>query len=110
VDATKYPFVLRERLGSQGALADVLASDRADVVTLVTDTFERRLGEECGKLRAEMSELRSDLRQDMKELRFELRSDFKVEVANIRADLLKWSFLFWVGQVAAVMAFISIGR
>ena len=51
-------------------------------MTLVADRFERRLGEECGKLR-----------EEFRALGVELRSDLKVEVANARADLLNWSFL-----------------
>ena len=43
--------------------------------------------EECGKLRSEMVQLRSDLR---------------VDIANARADFIKWSFLFWIGQAATV--------
>lgn len=114
MDAASYPFVLRERLGNQGvaALFEVLTSEKADIMTLVVDTFERRLAGECGKLRAElrdeMTELRSELSTEMKELRVELRADFKVEVANVRADLLKWSFVFWTGQVAVVCALMTV--
>ena len=68
-------------------------------MTLVADRFERRLGEECGKLRAEF-----------RALGIELRSDLKVEVANVRADLLKWSFLFWIGQITAVAGLASLIR
>jgi hypothetical protein len=100
-----YPFVLRERLGHAGvaALSDLFASQKADIMTLVVDTFERRLGDECARLR-------SDVRSEMKELRSELGSAFKVEVANVRADLLKWSFLFWLGQVAAVYGLVAVLR
>jgi len=46
----------------------------------------------------------------MRDLRSELRADFKVEVANTRADLLKWSFLFWIGQVAAISGLVTLLR
>jgi hypothetical protein len=115
VDAS-YPFGLRERLGETGvaALDEVLNVQRTDIVTLMTDSFERRLTAECAKLltgvRGEMSELHAALRAVAKELRYELRADFKVEVANVRADLLKWSFVFWAGQVAILASFISVLR
>jgi hypothetical protein len=54
---------------------------------VVTERFEYRLTEECGKLRSEMVQLRADLR---------------VDIANARADFIKWSFLFWIGQAATV--------
>jgi hypothetical protein len=101
------------------------------------EAFESRLAEECGRLYTEidvvreqmiglrtevrsdmaslrselhedMAALRSELRADMQNLRVEVRSDLRVEVANARADLLKWSFLFWVGQVAAVTGLVSL--
>jgi hypothetical protein len=99
--ARPIPFALRERLGDSGsaALLDVLAENRDEVMMLLADRFERRLGEECGTLR-----------EEIRALRVEFRSDLKVEVANVRADLLKWSFLFWVGQIAAVAGLAELIR
>jgi hypothetical protein len=116
VEVSAYPNVLRERLGiaSAKALAEVLAVERTDLVTLVIDGFERRLAEECGCLRTElhagMAALRGDFRSEMKDLRQELGADFKGEVANVRSDLIKWSFLFWIGQVIAVVSLASAFR
>ena len=59
----------------------------------MTERFERRLAEEFAKLRLEIAELRA-----------ELRADFRVELAGVRADFIKWSFLFWIGQVATIAA------
>lgn len=50
-----------------------------------TASFERRLGEEMGNLRLEMTR----------------------GFADLRVDLLKWSFLFWLGQVAALAAILN---
>jgi hypothetical protein len=79
-------------------------------VTLVMETFERRLAEECSRLRTdlrvEMTALRSDLRSEMKDL----RTDFKVEIAIVRSDLIKWSFVFWIGQVIAVASLFAALR
>ena len=111
--------VLRGLLGENGAtaLADLLQERGDSVLSIATDRFERRLGEECGKLRGEMLDMRAELRSDMTLLRADmaklgadLRGDFKVEIANTRADLLKWSFLFWVGQVAATTALVTALR
>ena len=116
MDAAIYPFVLRERLGDKGvaALEEVLAVQRTDIVTLAADSFERRLTAECRSLRTDtrgdMTDLRTTLSAGMKELRYELRADFKVEVAKVRADLLKWSFVFWVGQVTILASFIAVFR
>jgi hypothetical protein len=129
-----YPVALQERLGSAGtaALAEVLASVQDATVTLAKQSFERRLGDECGKLRlevstlgsalrSEMNHMRAELRSEMKQMRAELgsemnqmrtdlRADFKVAFADLRSDLLKWSFVFWVGQVAAIVGFVALLR
>ena len=85
--------MLRDRLGERGnaALADVLEERDQVVMSLVTERFERRLSEECGKLRSEMHALGA-----------ELRADFRIGLADQRADFIKWSFLFWIGQAATV--------
>ena len=76
---------------------------------VIPERFERRLGEECGKLRAELGEVRTELHTELGAVRAELReqcgilrADFRVEMAGVRADFIKWSFLFWIGQAATI--------
>ena len=89
VEYRKWPVALRERLGDGGsvALADVFKERDEILISVVTERFERRFTEECARLRSEMVQLRADLR---------------VDIANARADFIKWSFLFWIGQAATV--------
>jgi chromosome segregation ATPase len=137
MEAAKWPLILRERLGENGtaAFAEVLQARETTMLTVVADRCEKRLVEECGKLRGEMQQLRADLRGEMQQLRAELRgemqqlrgdmqqfraevredmqhlrTDFKIEIAHTRVDLVKWSFLFWVGQVAAVTGLVTLLR
>ncbi|OFW12759.1 MAG: hypothetical protein A3H29_09730 [Acidobacteria bacterium RIFCSPLOWO2_02_FULL_67_21] len=74
------PKALREKLGDAGS--DGLVMMFAEAHRLAVDSFERRLTEEIGKLRLDM--------------------------ANVRADILKWNFLFWIGQLAAMTAILSL--
>jgi len=67
-----------------------------------------------GALRQEIVETRAALRQEIAQgdtaLRLELRQGLaavREEIATTRVELLKWSFLFWVGQVAAMAALLS---
>lgn len=32
----------------------------------------------------------------------------KADLANLKAELLKWMFLSWVGQIAAVAAIVKV--
>jgi hypothetical protein len=75
------------RLGRDGTqeLDDMLDAEQQtwsqQVLTVVTERFERRLLDECSKLR--------------------------VEMARDRFELVKWMFLFWLGQVAAIAAMLN---
>lgn len=63
--------------------------DELNVVTM--ERFERRLGEECGQLRIEIVNLRT-------------------EVVDRSADLLKWLLAFFVAQTAALAALMAVFR
>jgi hypothetical protein len=55
-------------------------------------------------LRQEMTGLGARLRQEMSDMGATLRQ----EMANGRFELLKWSFVFWVGQVLTVTALVGL--
>jgi len=59
---------------------------------IATDRFERRLTEEISALRLEMHQGFAALRQ---------------ETATTRVELLKWSLLFSVGQLAAIAGLLA---
>ena len=86
------PKILQDKLGHDGAnaLAETLnkveESHRDHVLEIAESKFERRLSQEIGGLRSEMTDLRSELKQ---------------EITNSRADMIKWMFIFWVGQITA---------
>jgi hypothetical protein len=106
---------------------------REDVITACTERFERRLVEETSTLRVQIAQVESSIRQDMtrlgSELRQEmgaLRSELRQEIgaqgaalrqemgalgsqmASGRFELLKWAFLFWIGQVVAIGTLIGV--
>lgn len=82
-----------------------------------TARFESRVGEATAQLRQEIQRLDSKivetaagLRQDMSDLRLEMRVGFARLEATIEqrhASLMKWSFGFWIGSVAAGSAAIA---
>lgn len=82
------PDTLRERLGNNASFELLTMFHAAeanwedDVLGRATERFGRMLAEETGKLRQ--------------------------EIATSRVELLKWSFLFWVGQVAAVAGLLAL--
>jgi hypothetical protein len=77
---------VRAKLGDAGA--DGLLEMFADAHMMAMESFERRLGDELAKMRFENA----------------------TNLANLRADLLKWCFLFWIGQLAAMTGILSLIR
>jgi hypothetical protein len=123
---------LQDRLGQDATtgLLQLLDSAREEwmpgVTTAATERFEQRLTGEVGILRAEIRELGTALRSEIRELATTLRSELKdgdnalrlemrdlgaslrVEMQNDRFELLKWCFLFWVGQFFAVAGVLTV--
>jgi gas vesicle protein len=77
------------------------------------------------ELKGDISSLKNELKGDISSLRDEFKKDLlatkddisslKVEIAQVRteiqhsrADIIKWMFLFWVGQVATLIAILQI--
>jgi len=71
--------------------------------------------EDIAQLRSEMkqdiAELRSEMKQDMAELRSEMKQDIaqlEVKIERVRADLIRWMFIFWAGQIGALIAILAL--
>jgi hypothetical protein len=98
----RVPAALRARLGDDATfgLIDVFDSEREDwsehVLSVAADRFERRLTEEVTALRVEV---RDALHDGLLSVRQEL--------ATTRVEALKWSFVFWVGQVAVIAGLLA---
>jgi len=66
------------------------------VLSIAAERFERRLAQEISMVRVDMIR---EMHQGFAAIRREM--------SDLRADLLKWSLLFWVGQFAAFTAVLS---
>jgi hypothetical protein len=84
MDNLLLPPTVRVKLGE--AASEGLMTMFADAHRLATESFERRLDQNTALLTE----------------RFERR------LADLRADLLKWSFLFWIGQLAAIAGMLAV--
>ncbi len=108
---------------------------KQSVIEVAEERFERRLAEELGKLRAEiaeeMSKLRVELSGETSKLRVELSgemsklgaelsgetsklraelsgetSKLRAEMHDLRASLIQWMFVFWIGQIGVLVGFL----
>ena len=89
--------VLKEKVGEDGvnALLEVIEGERErtrdHLFRLLEERFARRLAEEIGKLRSEMHDEIGKVRAEMH---------------SMKADLIKWMFVFWVSQTLVIIGVI----
>ncbi|MEO0290208.1 MAG: hypothetical protein ABIN15_03095 [candidate division WOR-3 bacterium] len=121
------PKVLREKLGEDGvdALIELLNASneklKIDLIELQTEKYERRLTEEINKLRAEdiarldkriteetarldkrITEETARLDKRITEEISKLRVEFNEKISRTYANIIKWMFIFWVGQIGVM--------
>lgn len=81
------PEYLRNQLGEQGAselvtlINETTRESKNSVLETAADRFERRLSEFKGEVKAEIHEVKS--------------------------DIIKWMFIFWLGQIGAMLGIFS---
>ena len=107
------PEVLHTRLGAAATagLVDVLESSQAEwserVLNLAVERFERRLAQETAGIRVDMAQGFASLRAEFHKDLHEGLAAVRQEIAAVRVDLFKWSFVFWIGQVAVTIGVIA---
>ena len=91
-----------------------LAAVRQEMATLGSD-LRQEMATLGSDLRQEMATLGSALRQEMatqgSDLRQEmatLGSDLRRAMGKQHNDLVKWAFLFWIGQIGATTAIVAL--
>jgi hypothetical protein len=97
---------LRGALGPEACqeLGNAFEEVQDDMLTIAAERFDHRLvAVECN-LRQEMTRVESGLHIAIAEGLAKVRTD----VSEMRADILRWSFLFWLGQFTATVALIGV--
>jgi len=88
---------LREKLGDEAvdSLIELLNKSQEQqkngILQFVEEKFERRLTEEISKLDVRLTDRITSL-------------DSKI--SEVKAELIKWMFIFWIGQVAVMMGLL----
>ncbi len=88
-------------------LGDDVANELVDWFNKVDTTYRSELKEQndlnFARFDAKLEQRVAELRQEMK-AGF---ADLRTEIANLRADLVKWMFLFWVGTALTVIGLVK---
>lgn len=106
----------RELLEYVETAVESRAASKADLQQVATELrgeLQQAVTELRGELQQAVTELRGELQQGLSGLRAEflreltrVETTLRREIQESRADLLKWSFAFWVGNLAAMAGII----
>jgi hypothetical protein len=96
---------LRERLGEDASedLAFAIDGAKGDMIAICQDKFEARLVVVAAELRQDMTKLDANLRVTMADGFAALRK----EMSEMRVDMIRACFLFWLGQFAALVVALN---
>jgi hypothetical protein len=115
---------LRQTLGEEAAedlvnwmqQVDVQRAELRELHELTFARFDGRLAEARQEMRAELAEMKAgfaELRQEMQRGLAELHQEMgrlETKLEQRTADLIKWSFVFWVGAVGAIAMLAGVLR
>lgn len=101
-------------------LNETLGEEAAEDLVNWMDDVDAQRAEWREAMRADFAELRQEMQSGFAELRQEMRVGFatlRQEMAHLEArferrlgDLIKWSFVFWVGAVGAIAMLAGVLR
>jgi len=95
---------LRLKLGDAGTdslvqfINEALAEQKNDILTFVEEKFERRLSENIAGVETKIGKLETKIA--------ETKAELTTEIANTRSELIKWMFIFWVGQLGMILGIL----
>jgi hypothetical protein len=79
------------------------------------DILKSKIGDKEAKTLVESVELKVEKKfeEQMNEIVtksdvFQVKNDLEIKIEKIRADLIKWMFIFWVGQVSITIAMVLL--
>jgi len=116
VKPLRVPTALRDKLGPDASealvemLHDSARQSADDTIDRATERFERRLAEELAKMRVELAQGLASLRQEIAEGNGALRKEFHESLSATHTALLRWSLVFWTGQVVVLVALLRFLR
>ena len=85
--------VANEMVDWFNAVDTTYKADLRDLIEIQAQRFDARLEQR-------LAETRADLRSEIGQMRTEMGVGF----AQLRAELIKWMFLFWLGTVGVTLA------
>jgi len=95
----------------------VTKGDLREETAKVREDLRKEMARAREELRGEMAKVREELRGEIAKVREEFRTEtakiweemarIREEMAKMEGRLIRWMFLFWVGQVAAMLGILA---
>lgn len=97
---------LHDALGPEACqeLGNAFEEVQNDMLTMAAERFDRRLMTVECNLRQDMTRMETGLHITIADGLAKIRTD----LSELRTDVLRWSFLFWIGQFTATVALIGL--
>jgi hypothetical protein len=93
---------LRERLGEDGTQEFVSILNQINTAQM--EEMERLNARNFERFQQELVHTRELLSSQIKQFAEQLRAEFDKKLAEQRADLLKWMFIFWSTTIITIVA------
>ena len=95
-------------------VADTSDGLKKDIIEILEEKFEKKLSVELVNLKLELMEKISNSAVQLNERITKVEAQLnerittgdeklRVEIANTKADIIKWMFLFWIGNVITII-------
>ena len=97
-----------ETVATKADIAELKQATKADIAELKQATHAD-IAELIQSTKAVIAELKQATKADIAEMKLsiaELKLSTKADIAESKSELLKWMFIFWVGQAATTVAII----
>lgn len=110
----KADFVLRARLGEDGvrALTDYVEQQgetwRSDVIDACFDRFDATLQKRLTEMDTRFANRLAETEARLSERITANRVEFLDRLGDLRTELLRWTFGFWVGQAVVISGAIAV--
>jgi hypothetical protein len=96
-------------------LGDDVANELVEWLNAVDTSYRQEFKDlfeaNFGRLEARMDELRAEVRYETGEVRADLgrlESRVDAKLSELKSELLRWMFLFWVGTMGTVLAILKL--
>jgi hypothetical protein len=96
-------------------LGDDVANELVEWLNAVDTSYRQEFKDlfeaNFGRVEAQMGELRAEVRHEMGEVRADvgrLESRVDAKLSELKSELLRWMFLFWVGTMGTVLAIVKL--